>query len=162
MKRFFITSLMLVVVAGSLSAQQADVASLKDAKASTSSGLGLNPASTPFSLLDLSRVRWSNSYSVAFFSGGGSSGSVGLWQTGFDYEISSKLHLAINLGVLHNPGALWNRNENAEASLLPGFRLDYRPSDKVLMSISVQRVAGYYSPYDGRNYYGGIGPLLME
>ena len=161
MKRLFITSLVLLVTVGSLSAQQADVASLKDAKTNSASGLGINPAGTPFSLLDLSRVRWSNSYSVAFFSGGGSSGSIGLWNTSLNYDISSKLHLALNLGVLHNPGALWGRTES-QASFLPGFRLDYRPSDKVLMSLSVQQVAGYYSPYDSRRYYGGVGPLLTD
>ncbi|MCX6834304.1 MAG: hypothetical protein NTW07_04090 [candidate division Zixibacteria bacterium] len=161
MKRLFITSLVLLVTVGSLSAQQSDVASLKDSKASSITGLGISPASTPFSLLDLSRVRWSNSYSVAFFSGGGSSGSIGLWNTGLDYDISSKLHLALNLGVLHNPGALWGRSE-AQASFLPGFRLDFRPSDKVMMSLSVQQVAGYYSPYDSRSYYRGVGPYLTE
>ena len=31
--------------------------------------LGMQPASSAFSLIDLSRVKWSNSYSVSFFSG---------------------------------------------------------------------------------------------
>ena len=160
MKRLLIITFAILVTVGCGSAQQADVASLKDAKAQATPGMGLNPAGTPFSLLDLSRIRWSHSYSVAFFSGGSSSGSVGLWNTQLNYDISSKLHLSLDLGVLHNPGALWGNTES-RASFLPGFRLDYRPSDRVLMSLSVQNVVGYYSPY-GRGYYGGIGPLLSD
>lgn len=152
MKRSLILVLVSLMLAGALSAQQADVASLKDSKANAVSGLGITPAGSPFSLLDLSRIKWSNSYSVAFFSGGGSSGSVGLWSTSMDYEISSKLHLAVNLGILHNPGALWGQAES-NARFLPGFRLDYRPSDKLMMSISVQRGIGYYDPYYYRPYY---------
>ncbi|MEW5795815.1 MAG: hypothetical protein AB1772_05595 [Candidatus Zixiibacteriota bacterium] len=161
MKRIVATALLTLALTGAPAAQQADVASLKDSQANAATGFGLNPAGTPFSLIDLSRIKWSNSYSVAFFSGGGSSGSVGLWSTTMDYVISSKLHLAINLGVLHNPGSLWGRAES-EASFLPGFRLDYRPSDKVLMSLSVQRGIGYYDPYYGRPYGGRWSPFLIE
>ena len=64
------------------------------------------------------------------------------------YEFSPKLSLALNLGILHDPSALWGNGDN-QASLLPGFRLDYHPSDKVSMSVSFQRYNGFYSPYTG-------------
>ena len=149
MIRFIATALVVLLSIGSLAAQQADVASLKESTANARTGLGVNPASNPFSLLDLSRITWSHSYSVAFFSGGGSSGSAGLWNTTMNYDISSRLHLAVNLGVLHSPGALWG-NGDSNADFLPGFRLDYQPSKNVLMSISFQKVVGYSPYYNGR------------
>jgi len=161
MKRLMVTVVSLIALTGLVSAQQSDVASLQESTASARTGLGINPAVTPYSLLDLSRINWSHSYSVAFFSGRGSSGSVGLWRTTMDYDISSKLHLSVNLGVLHNPGALWGNTE-AGATVLPGFRLDFRPSDNIFMSISVQQGLGYYPPYYGRPYYGRMSPFLTD
>jgi hypothetical protein len=161
MKRLMVTVVAVIGLAGLVSAQQSDVASLKETTAGVRTGLGINPAVTPYSLLDLSRISWSHSYSVAFFSGRGSSGSVGLWRTTMDYDISSRLHLSVNLGVLHNPGALWG-NAEADATVLPGFRLDFRPSDNIFMSISVQQGLGYYSPYYGRPYYGRMSPFFTD
>ena len=161
MARLILNILFVLVLAGTLSAQQADVASLKESTARAQTGIGLTPAGNAFSLLDISRINWSHSYSVAFFSGGGSSGSIGLLSTTMNYEISSKLHLAVNLGLLHNPRALWNRDTDGQASLLPGFRLDYRPSENVMMSLSVQRVAGY-SPYSYSRYGRYYHPLMSN
>ncbi len=119
MKRSLIIIFSLLILFGVSSAQQSDVGSLKGSSSNAISGLGVSPAKSPFSLIDLSRIKWSNSYSVAFFSGGGSSGSVGLWNTTMDYQISSKLFLAVNLGVLHNPGAMWNKTESSGARFCP-------------------------------------------
>ena len=151
MARLIFNILFVIILAGSLSAQQADVASVKESTSRSQVGLGINPASSAFSLLDISRINWSHSYSVAFFSGGGSSGSIGMLNTTMNYEISSKLHLAVNLGLLHNTGALWNRNTDTKASFFPGFRLDFQPSENVLMSLSVQKMTGY-SPYSSSRY----------
>ena len=152
MARFIFNILIVLILAGSLSAQQADVASVRESTTRSQAGLGISPASNAFSLLDISRISWSHSYSVAFFSSSGSSGSIGMLSTTMNIELSSKLNLAVNLGMLHNPGALWDRNTNAEASFFPGFRLDFRPSENVMMSLSVQKMAGY-SPY-GQSRYG--------
>ena len=148
-------------LAGSVSAQQAERAALTESTSKAQSGIGIKPASNPFGLLDLSRINWSHSYSVAFFSGGGRSASVGVWNTTLDYDISTKLHLAINLGVLHSPGALLGQTDS-QASFLPGFRLDFRPSDSFLMSISVQQVSGHYLPYSGWRGHRGYGPLTTD
>jgi len=147
MRRLSIAVVVLLALTGISWAQSTDVAALNAAGQSTP--LGVKPAVTPFSLLDMSRVRWSNSYSVAFFSGGGTSGSVGLLNTTMFYDFSSKLSLALNLGIMHNPSALWG-NSTSNATLLPGFRLDWHPSEKFQMMLGVQRVSGYMSPY----YYG--------
>lgn len=118
--------------------------------APTNSSLSLQGAPNPFSLLDLSRIKWSHSYSISYFSGGSSSGSAGLLNTTMSYEISRSLSLSVNIGVLHNnSGSIWGDSKN-NATILPGFRLDYRPSEKFRMSIAVQRVSGLYPNYYNR------------
>ncbi|UCG61712.1 MAG: hypothetical protein JSV52_00025 [Candidatus Zixiibacteriota bacterium] len=124
--------------------QLSDEAALDDYNRSSS--FGIKPAVSPFSLIDLSRVRWSNSYSVSFFSGGNYSGSVGLFRTTMFYDLSSKLSLSLNLGVVHNTGAIWG-DGSSNASLLPGFILDYHPSNSFRMSIGVQTYSGYVPYY---------------
>ncbi len=148
----------LMCVSGAL-AQQSDIASVQTSV--ERAGLGVQPAVTPFSLLNSEKITWSHSYSVSFFSGGNSSSSAGLLNTTMNYDISSKLKLQVNLGLVHNPGALWGSGDS-EAKILPGFRLDYRPSDKVFMTIGVQTYSGYNNPYLGRGYYSRYNPLLLE
>jgi hypothetical protein len=117
--------------------------------APTNSSLSLQGAPNPFSLLDLSRIRRSHSYSISYFSGGSSSGSAGLLNSTMFYDISRSLSLSVNIGVLHNSGSIWGDSKN-DATILPGFRLDYHPSEKFRMSIAVQRVSGLYPYYYDR------------
>ncbi len=136
--------LLVIAFASTAWGQLADEAMIEDVSRSTA--LGIKPAISPFSLIDLSRVKWSHSYSVGFFSGGNSSGSAGLFNTNMFYELSSKLSLSVNLGISHNTGAIWGNGES-DATFLPGFNLDYHPSEKFQMSIGFQRYGGYVSPY---------------
>ena len=116
---------------------------------------GAPPAETPFSLLDLSRIRWSHSYSVTYFSGGIGSSSLGIFNTTMFYELSSKLSLNMNLGVAHDPSSLWTDGKTSNTTFLPGFTLDYHPSKKFQISISYQQFMGnpYYNPYYNSSYY---------
>lgn len=107
----------------------------------------LKGADNPFSLLSSSRIRWSNSYSVSFFSGGGRSGSVGLLNTSMLYELSPAWSLGLNVGILHNPGMLLGDRKN-EATFLPGLRLDFHPSQSFRMILDVRSVTGALNPYD--------------
>lgn len=139
--------LFVLLATGSTMGQLADQASVDNINRTSS--LGLNPAASAFSLIDLSRVKWSNSYSVNFFSGGNYSGSVGVFNSSMFYEFSKKLSLTLNVGVAHNASAMWQDTDH-NARILPGFILDYHPSDKFQLSIGFQSYAGYMSPY---NYY---------
>ena len=142
--------LLVVVIALAIGCQALWAQGVENAPATGSSVTNqssLKGASNPFSLLSSSRIRWSNSYSVSFFSGGGRSGSVGLLNTSMSYEFSPKLSLGLNLGILHNPGSLWgDRNNNS--TLLPGMRLDYHPSNAFRMVLDIRSVSGALYPYD--------------
>jgi hypothetical protein len=139
-----LTLLLTIACLMAATAQAADNAA--SIPSGTSSSMGLKGAPNPFSLLSSSRIKWSNSYSVSFFSGGGTSGSVGLLRTSMGYELSSKLSMTFNLGIMHNQGSLWGDSRNA-ASVLPGFRLDYHPSETFRMILDIQRVNGAMYPY---------------
>jgi len=143
MKQILVIVLVLAIGA-TCSAQFSDKARL-DALTQSNS-IGVKPVANPFSLLDLSRMKWSHSYSISFFSGNGVSGSMGLLNSMMLYELSSKFTLGVSLGIVHNLGSLWAGDGNHTASLFPGFWLDFHPSNKFSMSISVQRNPGVYEP----------------
>ena len=145
MIRIVVATTILAFCVSVVSAQQADVASARQTAEEAGSGIGVTPARSSFSLLDGSRITWSHSYSVSFFSGGNVSGSVGFLSSTMHYEISTRLSLAVNLGVVHNTSALWGSGQH-NATLLPGFRLDYRPADNIFMSVSYQQYPGGYVP----------------
>lgn len=154
MKTIF-TILAVVILAAAASAQMVENAPL--ANGVSRSSFGSRPASTPFSLLDLSRISWSHSYSVTYFSGGNSSGTLGLFNTGMMYVFSPKLSLNLNVGIAHNPGAIWGDSRNNNTELLPGFLLDYHPSEKFRMSLGFQRYVGnnFYPNYHDRGIFSG-------
>lgn len=141
--------LAVTALAMSVSAQMADRADLE--AATRAQALGIQPAKNPMSLIDLSRLQWSHSYSLSYLSGGGSSASVGVLNTSMLYDFSPKLSLMLNVGVAHNAGAIWG-DGNTNAMILPGFVLDYHPSEKFRMTIGMQRVAGgLYGPSYNRS-----------
>jgi hypothetical protein len=161
MKRILFTIALALVTISGVFAQETSTVSGAPAATSSVSGIGVKPGSSPWSLLDMSRISWSHSYAVSFFSGGGRSGSVGLLNSTMMYDISDKLHLTLNLGMLHNPSALWD-DDDSIAKFLPGFRLDYHPADTVSMSLQVQKVAGYWSPYGYRGYRSAAAPWYFD
>jgi hypothetical protein len=148
-------AVIVVLLAGSALAQFSDAAKVDEL--SKTSGLGIAPATSPFSLLNNSRVTWSHSYSVSFFSGGSYSGSYGMLNSAMFYEVSSKLSLAFSMALAHDPGLLWG-NGSQSATFLPGFMLDFHPSKNFSLRINYQRLDGA-NPY----YYGyGIRPFRLN
>lgn len=139
-----LTLLFILMLTVPAMAQFVDQADLE--QTTRSNALGVVPANNVFSLLDLSKIKWSHSYSFGYASGSNYSGSQGLWMSTMFYEFSRKLSLAVNLGVGHGGGALSVDSKNS-AIFLPGFTLDYHPSKKFQMTISMQRVTGGLSPY---------------
>lgn len=162
MKRLVIGTILVLVFAAGVAAQQVDMAPprVSDQPNVTEqpSGLGIEPAVTPFSLLDFSRMKWSHSYSVTYFSGGGYSGSTGMLNSSMFYEFTPSLSMTLDLSLMHNAGALWG-NGNYDARVLPGVSLDYHPSESFRMQVSFQQVAlgpgygsYYYRPYGRYGY----------
>lgn len=147
-RTLLLTVTLLLPLAGSaVVAQQADIATLRQTAAENP--LGVKPSFSPSSLLDASRFSWSHSYSISFFSGNNSSLTTGLLNSTMHYQLSPSLSLAFNIGILHNAGSLFNRAVSTDATFLPGFALDYRPSNKFHLSLQVQRISGLAAPQYG-------------
>ncbi len=149
MKKLLVITFVLLFAASAF-AQFADQAKID--QTSKAYSFGVKPAVTPFSLLDLSRIRWSTSYSFGYVSGGSYSGSMGVLNTSALYELSSKLSMRLNLGIAHNTGAIWGDGQN-DATILPGFSLDYHPSEKFHLNVGFQRYSGFFNPYYDRSNY---------
>ncbi len=151
MKKIALLTILLAIFVYSAGfAQMADDAELQSIKANS---LGLQPASKPFSLIDLSRLHFSHSYSLSFFSGGGTSGSMGLYTGQIFYDISSSLSLNLKLGIAHNPGSVFDRTQSSDAVFLPGARIDYHPSENFRITAGFNTYYGnYYNPFEGYYY----------
>jgi hypothetical protein len=154
MKNIIAFTLFMALLAVSSWAQDVEVAKLRDA--ASANALGTRPASNPFSLLDLSKMSWSHSYTFGFVSGAGTSGSMGILNNTMFYEFSPALSLRLDIGIMHNSGAIWG-DANNDATLLPGFQLDYHPSDKFSLTVGMTRynpaVMPYYMPSFGYGRY---------
>ena len=152
MKRFSLTAILVFGLAAAVTADSPVSGATAQA---LSPAFGVPAVRNPFSLLDLSRVKWSHSYSVSFFSGGGGSGTLGILNSTMFYPISNSLSLTVNLGIAHSGGAIWG-DAGSKALLLPGFHLNYHPSENFQMSVTFQRVAGGVGPYyaPGYGWYG--------
>jgi hypothetical protein len=110
----------------------------------------LYQASTPFRLLDPSRLSMHHSYSLAYFSGSGGGQSVGMYMNSIGYQLAKPLYLQVDLGLVHNPGALVGSGSPADgARILPNFSLRYTPSQKFTFMVDVRTLPTYYSPYAG-------------
>lgn len=145
--------LAVLVIMGSLTmAQSADRAEVKEITAKYDMGLTKAPS---FPLLDLSRIHFSQSYSIGFFSGGGISGSQAMYNGSITYELSRPLTLTLNMGILHDPSALWgNSRVGNNAKFYPSGWLDWRPSKNFMMTIGFESVpASYYYGYDWLGRY---------
>jgi hypothetical protein len=139
-KKYLLTTIVIIFISASLSmAQLSDKADLTSVKQDY---LGLKPASKPFSIIDLTKLSWSHSYSLGYFSGGGVSGSMGLYTGLLFYEISPSLSLGLKLGIAHNPSAVFDRSASSETAFLPGLSLDYRPSNNFRLSIGIDSYMG--------------------
>ncbi len=121
------------------------------------------PSATGFRLLDPSRLKMSQSYTMSYFSGSGNSGSVGLYMNTIEYQFARSLTVRLGLGYLHQPlGFLQNsggQSALSEGRFLPNMSIDFRPSSKFRMRLDFRTVPTYggnnglsrygYSPYAG-------------
>lgn len=157
MKRLLIsaivTTAMLLPAVGL--AQMADKVEVREVTDKYDLGL-TKPPSLPF--FNLSRFDLSHSYSIAYFSGSGNSGTQALYNGTIRYQLANPLTLTLNIGVLHDPGSIFGDKKFSDNSrFLPSGWLDWRPSENFRMSIGFETVPAYYRGgyyyYPGRSWY---------
>jgi hypothetical protein len=100
--------------------------------------LGVKYEKNSFSLLDPARFRLQQSYSFSYFSNSKYSGSLGVYTTTLNYQLSQPLSLTVSLNYLHQPLSVFGRdNMGVKDDILPNFQLHYRPSNSFSLWINV-------------------------
>lgn len=119
----------------------------------TTNLLGSNSNAKTFSLLDPSRFKLSQGYTFSYFSGGGTHGSLGIYTTTLNYQVSNPLSLTLSLNYLHQPLSVVGRNNaGIKNAVLPNFQLYYHPNSSFSFMINVVTCPspndwGYYYPW---------------
>ena len=107
----------------------------------------LTPNNSRFSLLDLSRLKIHNSYTVSYLSAGNRSGSFGLFVTSLEYQLSNPLNIQVDLGYLHQPFSMGRNNIDINSRILPNVRVNYNPSPYFNLSVNFMSMGNYYRYY---------------
>lgn len=105
-------------------------------------------SSTFFSLFSPDRFSMSHSYSLMYYTGGGTNGSLGMFNNTMNFKLADPLFLKVDLGVMHQPFGGPKNAPNQNARFMHGAELIYKPNNKFQMNV------GYsVSPF----YYNGFG-----
>ena len=113
--------------------------------------VGNNPAS----LFDPSKLTMRQSYSFAYYSGGGRSGNIGLYMNSIEYAFSDPLKIRVDLGFLHTPSRLFSGNGSVSDNgmFIPGISVNWRPSKNFNLRLDYRQHAESYRWYGGDDYY---------
>jgi hypothetical protein len=105
-----------------------------------------------WSLLDPSRFKMHQSYSFGFYSGGGHSTSIGYYLNSIEYTFSNPLTVRLDLGFVHNPGAMLGSSSSKAGAFVPGFSLNWRPSASFNFRLDFRQVP-VVNGFGYNNYY---------
>ncbi len=105
------------------------------------------------SLFDPSRLIMKQSYSFGYYSGSGTSRSIGYYLNSIEYAFSSPLKIRVDLGYLHSPTNLLSGTSSGLNSgiFVPGFAIDWRPSKNFNLRLDYRHVP--LGAYGGLNPY---------
>lgn len=140
------------MLAGPALAQTAPVTGSPAAGPPEDAGKSLYAQASPFRLFDPARIRFGQSYSLSYLSGGGfGAQSIGVYMSSIGYQIAEPLYLQLDLGILHSPGALFGGDaRNLNAQIRPNFMLRYAPSNKFNLIVDVRTISPYYGGFGYR------------
>lgn len=110
-------------------------------------GITTPVTSSLFGLFSPGRFYMSQSYGLTYYSGGGQSGTVGMYTNQMNFKLSDPLFLRVNMGIMHQPFGGPKGVENKNAQFLHGAELIYKPNSKFQMNIG----------YSTSPYYSGFG-----
>src|SRR3990172_5007363 len=146
-KMFWITVVSLLVVSFCFSIGQTQNLTGPNGSLETTHLNSLTPNNSRFSLLDLSRLKIRNSYTVSYLSSGNRSGSFGLFVTSFEYQVSNPLNIQVDLGYLHQPFSMGRNNIDINSRILPNVRVNYSPSPYFNLSVNFMSMGNRYIYY---------------
>ena len=101
-------------------------------------------------LIDMSKLKMRQSYSMGFSSGGGQSGSYGMYLNNILYPINDKVLLNLNLGYVHNPFASFQTPSPAafQGRFIGSGEISFFPTENTLFRFSISNLPRYgVEPY---------------
>ena len=94
-------------------------------------------------LLDPSRFKIGHTISSSYASIGGHGVLTNMYLANIEYKLANPLDIRLSLGFANSQGALFGPKKSASA-IIPGFELNYHPSNKFNLIINYQQYpAGY-------------------
>jgi hypothetical protein len=147
--KIFWSAMVIIFLCSILTPAQAQTS--KD-NLSNMNSLGIKSNIQGFSLLDPSRFKLHQSYSFSYFSSGNTSGSLGIYTTTLQYQLSNPLSLTLSLNYLHQPLTVFGQNSwGIKNSVLPNFQLSYRPNSSFSFMLNIITCPTSYGwGYDNR------------
>ena len=113
------------------------------------------PTNLFLGFLNSNKLTMNHSFSSSFSTGGGGSIMMNAYVNSINYQFNDKLWLNMDLGIMNSPYNSYLKNSPAQDQLnstkfFGGGELNYRPSDKMQLSLGV-----YSTPYlyQGGYYY---------
>ena len=103
-----------------------------------------------FGLIDMSKLKMQQSYSMGFSSGGGQSGSYGMYLNNILYPINDKVILNLNLGYVHNPFASFQTPSPAafQGRFIGSGDISFFPTENTQLRFSISNLPRYgVDPY---------------
>ncbi len=100
-----------------------------------------------FGLFSPDRFYMSHSYGLTYYTGGGQSGSMGIYTNTMNFKLSDPLFLRVNMGLQHQPFGGPKIYENQGAQFLHGAELIYQPNRNLQMTVG----------YSNNPFYSGYG-----
>lgn len=100
-------------------------------------------------VIDPSRFKMTQSYSLSFFSGGSRSFNQGLYLNTMQYQLSDPLTAVLQVGYLHQPlGGAGLTGSSAGRFFISGASLEYKPSNGTRLFFDYQQTpAASISPF---------------
>jgi len=103
-----------------------------------------------YSIFSPERFHMSQSYSLSYFSMGGLTGSIGMYENRMSFLLSDKLLLNTKIGFIYSPFNQIGIQNNLWNNLIYGAELIYRPTRNTILNLRFDKEPYYYYP---RYYY---------
>ena len=156
--RRFITSVAILLALSVLNPTLSEAQFKADKNAPSISdriGVPYSPTTSIFSFIDPSRFNMQHTYSMSYISGGGNSGSLGLYTNRMSYTVNQNLQLIADIGYLHQPfSGVGNMPFSLDqGELFYGGELRYTPTDNSMIRLRFENAPTNLWQRNNRNYF---------
>lgn len=110
------------------------------------SGITTPVPGTLADFLNPDRFYMNQSYGLTYYTGGGQSGSVGMYTNSLNFKLSNPLFLRVDMGVMHQPFG-GPKGVEQKAQFMHGAELIYKPNKNFQMQVGYSTTPYYNSGF---------------